>query len=81
MRWPPFDLHAILAQIHQDIGWIRGQLSANTDRLDRIENRLDKRRLSLPDLLPWIYGAVILGLVIIGKLTALEGLGLIQPGR
>jgi hypothetical protein len=81
MRWPDFDIHAILAQIHRDIGWIKGQLGANTDRLDRIETRLDKRRLSLLDLLPWIYGAIILVLVVIGKLTALEGLGLIQPGR
>ena len=80
MHWLPFDLHGILAAIHRDIGWIKGQLLANSERLDRIETRLDKRRLSLADLLPWIYGAIILALVIVGKLTALEGLGLIRPG-
>jgi len=74
MHWPRFDLHALLAEIHRDLGWIRGQLEANSERLDRIESRVDQsrqqHRWTWADVQPWVIGAVILASAASGKLES-----------
>lgn len=74
MHWPQFDLHAMLAEIHRDIGWIKGRLSANTERLDRIEARVDRPRLSWQDIQPWVIGALLLVAAAAGKLELALGI-------
>lgn len=83
MPWNTFgealmDMRALLARIEE-------RLSHNTDRLDLIEDRLHKVEIREPfkvaDLLPWLYGAMILGSVLLGKLSIVDALGLIQSQR
>jgi hypothetical protein len=76
MPWPTFDIHGILAAIHRDLGWIKGQLAANTERLDRIEIRVDqqRQRWTWQDVQPWVVGAIILGSAASGKLESVLGL-------
>jgi hypothetical protein len=51
-------------------------------RLDNIEQRLHKVEIREPfkatDLLPWLYGLLILGSVLLGKMSVLDALGLIR---
>lgn len=83
MPWNTFgaallDMRALLSRIEE-------RLSHNTDRLDRIEDRLHKVEIREPfkaaDLLPWLYGAMILGSVLLGKMSVIDALGLIQSQR
>ena len=80
MPWNTFgaalmDMRALLARIEE-------RLSQNTDRLDNIEQRLHKVEIREPfkatDLLPWLYGLLILGSVLLGKMSVLDALGLIR---
>jgi hypothetical protein len=78
MSWPGFE--QILWQIQHELGEIRGLLYSNrqeyTERLDRIEERLNKDRLHwrdiLPSIMPALFGVALLIAVIMGKVTLLQ---------
>ena len=59
-------------EIHRTIGRHEGMLESHGDRLDRMEDRMEKPRLKPQDLLPWLPGLLILGLVALGKMTVAE---------
>ena len=69
MSWPSFE--ALLWEIQGRLGAIEAILHSNrdeyTERLDRIEDRLNRDRMRLGDLLPLLAGLLILGLTIWGK--------------
>jgi hypothetical protein len=87
MPWPNFG--ALLLAMHREMGVIRGLLESNTDRLDRIEDRLNAPKpeahgISWKDLLPhlsgWITGLLLLLLSWltgspVGALRAALGIG------
>jgi len=80
MPWNTFG-NAML-DIREMLGRIEERLTHNTDRLDNIEQRLHKVEIREPfkptDLLPWLYGLLILGSVLLGKMSVLDALGLIR---
>ena len=78
MHWP--DFANLLMDIRGAIGRLEGRLQANTERLDRIEARIDKERrgLKISDFAPYLYGAIILVLAGLGKITVQEAIGLIK---
>ena len=78
MHWPQFDLHGILLNIREDIGAVKARLEANTERLDRIEKRVDGERLSLSDFLPYLPGAIVLTLWATGRIDAAAVVGLLS---
>jgi len=69
MSWPSFE--ALLWEIQGRLGAIEAMLHSNrdeyTERLDRIEERLNRDKLKLSDLLPLLGGALILVLTLWGK--------------
>ncbi len=65
MPWPPFE-HLII-EMYQALGRIEGRLGANTDRLDRIEDRLNADKIKLTDLAPFLIGCLFLALTLLGK--------------
>lgn len=83
MHWP--DFAKIIWEIKEAIVRVEERLGHYTERLDRIEDRLHKVEIRAPfkptDLLPWLYGALILGSVLLGKMSVLDALGLIQSQR
>ena len=83
MHWPDFS--KIIWEIKEAIVRVEERLGYNTERLDRIEERLHKVEIREPfkvaDLLPWLYGLLILGSVLLGKLSVVDALGLIQSQR
>jgi len=83
MHWPHFA--EVIWEIKAAIVRIEERLGHNTQRLDRIEDRLHKVEIREPfkpaDLLPWLYGLIILGSVLLGKLSVVDALGLIQSQR
>ncbi len=83
MQWP--DFAKIIWEVKEAIVRVEERLGNNTNRLDRIEDRLHKIESRDPfkpgDLLPWLYGALILGAVLMGKLPIIDALGLIQSQR
>ena len=83
MHWPHFS--EVIWEIKSAVIRVEERLSHNTDRLNRIEDRLHKVEIREPfkmaDLLPWLYGALILGSVLLGKLSVVDALGLIQSQR
>jgi len=83
MHWPEYA--KIIWEIKAAVVRFEERLSHNTDRLDRIEDRLHKVEIREPfkvaDLLPWLYGTIILGSVLLGKMSVIEALGLIQSQR
>lgn len=83
MHWPHFS--EVIWEIKAAVIRVEERLSHNTDRLNRIEDRLHKVEIREPfkmaDLLPWLYGALILGSVLLGKLSVVDALGLIQSQR
>lgn len=78
MTWPSFE--SMMLQVHRDLGCIKGQMAARdkafNQRLNRIEDRLNKDRIRWADLAPYVYGLVILGLALSGKIewAAVAGL-------
>lgn len=83
MRWLPFDLHGILLEIREDIGWIKSRLQSNTERLDRIESRVYRKRepFQVSDLMPALWGIAVLALAASGKIEWAAVAGLLSPGR
>ena len=83
MLWP--DFAKIIWEVKEAIVRVEERLGHNTERLNRIEERLHKVEIREPfrmaDLLPWLYGALILGSVLLGKLSIVDALGLIQSQR
>jgi hypothetical protein len=75
MSWPPFE--QLLWQIQAELGAIRAMLHSNreeyTERLDKIEDRLNRDRINwrdlLPALMPAILGIILVVLVISGRMT------------
>ena len=69
MSWPSFE--QLLWQIQAELGAIRAMLQQNreeyTQRLDRIEDRLNADKVKLGDLLPLAGGCLIIGLTLWGK--------------
>lgn len=65
MSWPAIE--TVVMELYRLLGQIDGKLDANTDRLDRIEERIDRERIKLGDLLPLIGGGLILVLTLWGK--------------
>ena len=76
MSWPNFA--EMILDIRQALGRIEGRLSANTERLDRIEDRINKTKAKFPDLAPYLYGLVILGLAAAGKIDWGAAAGLLS---
>jgi hypothetical protein len=68
MHWPQFDLHGILLDIREDLGAVKARLEANTERLDRIEDRVDRSGPKLSDLVPFIPGVIVLTLWLTGRI-------------
>lgn len=68
MHWPPFDLHGILLDIREDLGAVKSRLEANTERLDRIEDRVNKQALKLSDIVPFVPGIIVLVLWLTGRI-------------
>ena len=69
MSWPSFE--QLLWQIQAELGAIRAMLQQNreeyTQRLDRIEDRLNADKIKVSDLLPLAGGCLIIGLTLWGK--------------
>ena len=78
MSWPSFE--QLLWQIQAELGAIRAMLQSNrqeyTERLDKIEERLNKDKLHwrdiLPAVLPALFGIALVAMVITGKITILQ---------
>ncbi len=77
MSWPGFE--QILWQIQHELGEIRGLLYSNrqeyTERLDRIEERLNRGRHQwqwhalIPALMPALFGVVLVIMVLTGRMA------------
>jgi len=69
MSWPSFE--EILWEIQGRLGAIEAMLHSNRDeytqRLDRIEDRLNSEKIKIGDLLPLAGGCLIIGLTLWGK--------------
>jgi hypothetical protein len=83
MPWPDFGDLAL--SILDRLARIETMLSANSERLDRmdkrfdrIEDRMQRPRPKISDLLPWAYGILILISAAAGKLTIVEALALLK---